>query len=45
MEDTGISISIQTNLKEVDFSDVTMNLQNGNYHLCKKLNDNLPYIH
>ena len=27
----GFSIYIQTNLKEVDFLDVTLNLQNGTY--------------
>ena len=30
-KDIGFSIDIQTNLKEVDFLDVTLNLQNGAY--------------
>ena len=31
-KDIGFSIDIQTNLKEEDFLDVTLNLQNGTYH-------------
>ena len=30
-KDIGFSIDIQTNLKEADFLDVTLNLQNGTY--------------
>ena len=44
-KDTGFSIDIQTNLKEVDFLDATMNLQNGTYHSYKKPNVKLFYIH
>ena len=44
-KDIGFSIDIQTNLKEVDFLDVTLNLQNGTYHLYKKPNEKLLYIH
>ena len=32
----GISTDIQTNLKEVNFLDVTLNLQNGTYRPYKK---------
>ena len=41
----GLSINIQTNLKEVDFLDVTLNLQNGTYCPYKKPNNKLLYIH
>ena len=44
-KDIGFSIDIQTNLKEVDFLDVTLNLQNGTYHPYKKPNNKLLYIH
>ena len=44
-KDIGFSIDIQTNLKEEDFLDVTLNLQNGTYHPYKKTNDKLLYIH
>ena len=44
-KDIGFSIDIQTNLKEVDFLDVTLNLQNGTYHPYKKPDDILLYIH
>ena len=44
-KDIGFSIDIQTNLKEVDFLDVTLNLQNGTYRPYKKPNDKLLYIH
>ena len=40
-KDIGFSIDIQTNLKEVDFVDVTLNLQNGTYRPYKKPNDKL----
>ena len=44
-KDIGFSIDIQTNLKEEDFLDVTLNLQNGTYRPYKKANDKLLYIH
>ena len=44
-KDTGFSIDIQTNLKEVDFLDATMNLQNGTYRSYEKPNVQLFYIH
>ena len=37
-------IDITTNLREVDFLDVTFNLERTTYRLCKKPNDNLMYI-
>ena len=43
--DIGFSIDIQTNLKEVHFLDVTLNLQNGTYRPYKKANEKLLYIH
>ena len=39
------SIHIQTNLKEGDFLDVALNLQNDTYRPYKKPNDKLLYIH
>ena len=44
-KDIDFSINIQTNLKKVDFLDVTLNLQHGTYHPYKKSNDKLLYIH
>ena len=44
-KDIGFSIDIKTNLKDVDFLDVTLNLQNGTYCPYKKPNDKLLYIH
>ena len=44
-KDIGFSIDIQTNLKEADFFEVTLNLQNGTYRPYKKVNDKLLYIH
>ena len=44
-KDIGFNIDIQTNLKEVDFLDVTLNLQNGTYRPYNKPNDKLLYIH
>ena len=41
----GFSLDIETNLKEVDFLDVTLNLQNGTYRPHEKPNDELLYIH
>ena len=43
-KDLGFSINIQRNLTEVDFVEVTLNLQNGTYHPYKKHNDKLLYI-
>ena len=39
------SIDVQTNLKEVDFLDVALNLQNFTYFPHKRPNHNLLYIH
>ena len=41
----GFSFEIETNLKEVYFLDVSLNLRNGTYHLYKKPSDRLLYIH
>ena len=43
--DIGFSLEIKTNLKEVDFLDVSLNLPNGTYRPYKKPNDRLLYIH
>ena len=43
-KDIGFSTDSQANLKEVDFLDVTLNLQNGTYHPFKKLSDNLLMV-
>ena len=40
-KDIGFSIDIQTNFKEVNFLDVTLNLQNGTYRPYKKPSDKL----
>ena len=40
----GFSIDIQTGLKEIDFLDVTLNLQNRTYRSYKKPNDKLLYV-
>ena len=40
-KDIGFSINIQTNLKEIDFLDVTLNLQNYTYRSYKKPNNKL----
>ena len=40
-----VLISKQRSLKEVDFLDVTLNLQNGTYRPYKKPNDKRLYIH
>ena len=37
-------IEIVTNLAEIDFLDVTFNLENNTYHPYKKSNENLIYI-
>ena len=44
-KDIAFGIDIQTNLKEVDFLYVTLNLQNVTYCPYKKPDDNLLYIH
>ena len=44
-KDIGFSIDSQTNLKEVDFLDVILNLKNGFYRPYKKPDDKLVYIH
>ena len=44
-KDIGFSLEIETNLKEVDFLDVSLNLRNGTYRPYKKPNDGLLYIH
>ena len=44
-KDIGFSLEIETNLKEVDFLDVSLNLRNGTYRPYKKPNDRLLYIH
>ena len=43
--DIGFNIDIQTNLREVNFLDVTLNLVNGTYRPYKKPSDKLQYIH
>ena len=43
--DICFSLEIETNLKEVDFLDVSLNLRNGTYRPYKKPNDRLLYIH
>ena len=43
-KDVTFKIEIQTNLKIVDFLDVTFNLENGTYRPYKKPNDSLLYI-
>ena len=43
-KDIGFSFEIETNLKEVDFIEVSLNLWNGTYRHYKKLNDSLLYI-
>ena len=40
----GLKIEIKTNLKIVDFLDVTFNLTNGMYHPFKKRNNTPTYI-
>ena len=43
-KDTGFAIDVETNLKIVDFLDITFNLSNGTYRSCKKPNDLLSCI-
>ena len=44
-KDIGFSLEIETNLKEVDFLDFSLNLRNGTYRPYKKPNDRLLCIH
>ena len=44
-KDVGFNLEIETNLKEVDFLDVALNLRNGTYRPYKKANDWFLYIH
>ena len=44
LKDIGFGIDIETNLKVVDFLDITCNLNNGIYKPYKKPNDRLLYI-
>ena len=44
-KDIGFSLEIETNLKEVDFLDISLNLQNGTYCPYKKPNDKLLCIY
>ena len=43
-KDIGFGIDIQTNLKEADFLDIILNLQNRTYRPYKKPDDKLLYI-
>ena len=43
-KDLGFKIEIKTNLKVVDFLDVSFNLKNGTYGPYKKPNDQLLYV-
>ena len=43
-KDIGFDIEIETNLKEVDFLDITFNLASETYKPYKKPNDNLMYV-
>ena len=42
---TSLRITIQANLKVVNFLDITLNLNNGKYHPYRKPNDKPVYIH
>ena len=44
-KEIGFKIEIETNLKTVNFLDVTCNLTNSKYRPYRKPNDNLMYIH
>ena len=44
-KDVGFKIEIKTNLKIVDFLDLTLNLSNGTYSPYKKPNDQFLYVH
>ena len=43
LKDIGFAIDLETNLKIVDFLDITFNLNNGTYRPYKKTNDLLLY--
>ena len=43
-KDVGFQLEIKTNLKQVEFLDITLNLITGSYAPYKKPNDNLLYI-
>ena len=44
VKELGLRITIEVNLKVVNFLDVTLNLNNGRYHPYRKPNDNPLYI-
>ena len=44
-KETGLRITIQANLKVVNFLDITLNLNNGKYYPYRKSNDKPVYIH
>ena len=44
LKDIGFAIDLETNLKIVDFLDITFNLNNGTYRPYKKSNDLSFYI-
>ena len=44
-KEIGFKIEIDTNLKIVNYLDVTFNLTNSTYRPYRKPNDNLLYIH
>ena len=44
LKDIGFGMDIQTNLKEADFLDITLNVQNRTYRPYKKPDDKLLYI-
>ena len=44
-KDIRFSLEVETNLKEVDFLDVSLNLRNKTYQPYKKANNGLLYIH
>ena len=43
-KDTSFTIDVETNLKILDFLDITFNLSNGTYRTYKNPNDLLSYI-
>ena len=43
-KDTGFDIEIETNLKQVNFLDITFDLDSDTYRPCKKPNDKLLYV-
>ena len=43
-KDVGFKIKIKTDLKIVDFLDITLNLNKGTYSPYKKPNDKILYI-